>query len=497
MSCENTVLLLSGSQHYDEKRPVTGKIHRFAESVDPLGIAIVAAYARRYGLEVKWMEMEPGQSAKIEAAMEGVKGVFISSRFFDSSLAQEAIDTAHNRGIKSVVGGYAVFNGGVFNTADTRVKGEVEPVTDRLFDDFRSGRLQSLYDSTKLPPYDITGSYVWPDRSIFGRRGSFIRHPQEWERGCTNYCSFCSPTRMQRPEIDDGGNKHVRVRAIPDIIAEIEAMKLKPGDQLFSSDLNTSAIPNELLKELFGYLKRKEIKWYAEGTVSPLVADYEKNGFKDSLIGLMSARNGGGGCYSFLYGADDLIARKVAGSLDKKTAEIKKAVEIFRFTGIPLYLSVVIGLDNHEFPGSFFQIARFLEDVQAPYSFIHIATPYSGTPWGDKVNKEGRIIDNEPSHYNHRRAVHEPKNMTAGELQQGYYWLLKTLYTPASIAKTAAVNSAYGGGSKNLLLGALNAGVPWGVETYLTVLELKARGYLDAKIQKQMDYEYKNWKKGT
>ncbi|MCX6816857.1 MAG: hypothetical protein NTZ93_03260 [Candidatus Beckwithbacteria bacterium] len=492
MSVERRALLLAGPQHYDEKRPAVGKIRKYLEHLDPLGIAIVSSYLKAAGFKTTYAQMSPKGSSALEGLIENVGNVFISARHFDTSMAKEATRIAKLKGKRVIVGGYSpTFSPESFAEADVRVKGEFEPVAEEFMTDLLSGRLKDEYDSRKMEPFDMK-DYVYPDRSIFSKLPGVLeklrRHPQEWQRGCTNYCSFCSPTRMQR-----GGDDEVRYRSAEDIIKEIKQMGLGKGDHLFSTDLNTSAIPREVLYELFTYLNKTGIHWYTEGTVAPLLEDLENFGPDKSLLRLMSAKYGGGGCFSFLYGADDIVTPRVAGSKDKEVTLLAKAEVVFKEMGIPLNLSVVVGLDNHSFPDTFYRHAYILKSLKVPYTFLHLATPYPSTPWGIQMERQGRIKDRDTLHYNHRISVFEPKNMTSDQLQQGYYWLMRTLYTPKEITNTFRNNFDSKMAATNLMLAIIKSGLPWGVETYLSTIELEARGYMDNKIQRDLDAGYKNW----
>ncbi len=486
------VLLLNGPQHFDSRRPLTGELRRWAEHVEPLGIAIVAAYLRDAGFNVSWREMNPQNPEEALENPDSLKAVFISSRFFDSDLARKVIAKANKVKVPVVAGGYGpTFAPDKFKGA-VLVNGEFEPVAEDVIDDLGKGNFEDIYDARNLPPHDIHNNYKWPNRSIFGKiKGLFSslrRVPQEWQRGCYNHCSFCSPTRLQR-----GGSNGIRVRQVGDIIAEIEALGLGRGSYLFSTDLNTSAIPTEALRELFGYLQEKGIRWFTEGTIAPLIEDLEKNGENDSLLAKMSSLNGGG-CYSFLYGADDLIENRVRGSFDKDVANLRGWIDIFQRFGIPLNLSVVVGLDNHIYPESFYTIRQVLEELNPPYTFLHLATPYPGTPWGDKVAKEDRLIEGRTSlDFNHRRVVHIPKRMAPEELQQGYYWLMRTVNSLENNLHSFTNNFDNRLWHKDPILGLLGTGLPWRMETWLTDKELKARGYLDSEIQTDLDKGYKDW----
>jgi len=494
MSAERHALLLAGPQHWDERRPTTGKIRGYLEHLDPLGIAIVSSYLKQSGFETTYATLSPEPlPPSTKALIDIVNCVFISARYFDASMAEEAIKIAKEKGKTVVVGGYGpTFYEEKYAEADALVQGEFEPVAPELMDDLLSKRLKSVYDSRKQDPFNLN-KYIYPDRSIFPKPPKVLpqlhRHAQEWQRGCSNYCSYCSPTRMQR-----GGGDTTRYRSVENIIGEIEQMGLKRGDHLFSVDLNTSSIPRPVLFELFTYLKEKGICWYTEGTIAPLLKDHDEYG-PNSLLNLMSVKagKGEGGCYSFLYGADDITSLKVKGSKDKEIGMLEKAVPIFKEMGIPLNLSVVIGLDDHIYPDTFYRYAYRLKALEVPYSFLHLATPYPSTPWGNMVEKEERIIDRDPLHYNHRSPVFKPKNMTTEELQQGYYWLMRKLYSLKEITHTFQENFDPTMAVKNPLLATIKSGLPWGVETYLSTKELEARGYINNDLQRFLDADYNSW----
>ena len=61
-------------------------------------------------------------------------------------------------------------------------------------------------------------------------------------------------------------------------------------------------------------------------------------------------------------------------------------------------------------------VANSIETVTS-----HIATPYPGTPFYDRMRREGRIIDDDLSHYDTAQVVIRPKNMTPEELYEGYW----------------------------------------------------------------------------
>jgi radical SAM superfamily enzyme YgiQ (UPF0313 family) len=68
-----------------------------------------------------------------------------------------------------------------------------------------------------------------------------------------------------------------------------------------------------------------------------------------------------------------------------------------------------------------------------------IFTPYPGTPSWIRLEKEGRIIDRNWSHYNDANCVFEPKLMSAKQVTDGYLRLWRNFYAGKNFSdKTVA-----------------------------------------------------------
>src|SRR5262245_43155064 len=108
--------------------------------------------------------------------------------------------------------------------ADAVVIGDGEGVWERVLEDFRAGRLRGQYsggNQHSLADYRL-------DRSIYrGKRYAPVELVQ-YGRGCRFACDFCS--------IHAFYGTHLRVRPLPGLVAEIEA--LPPGRLLFFVDDN-------------------------------------------------------------------------------------------------------------------------------------------------------------------------------------------------------------------------------------------------------------------
>ena len=65
---------------------------------------------------------------------------------------------------------------------------------------------------------------------------------------------------------------------------------------------------------------------------------------------------------------------------------------------------------------------------------ISLMVPYPGTPAYARLDREGRIIDDDWRHYNGKtHVVYRPRQMTPDELMAGYEWAKTQFYSPGHI----------------------------------------------------------------
>jgi radical SAM superfamily enzyme YgiQ (UPF0313 family) len=66
---------------------------------------------------------------------------------------------------------------------------------------------------------------------------------------------------------------------------------------------------------------------------------------------------------------------------------------------------------------------------------FHILTPYPGTPLFRKLEKEKRILHRDWDRYDTAHVVFQPRYMTPGELQTGYQWCYRKIFSLQSIMR--------------------------------------------------------------
>ncbi len=291
-------------------------------------------------------------------------------------------------------------------TPATIVIGEFEGLGKILIDDLKNHKLKPTY--MRNTALDLETEYILPDRSILPLN-THVTQTLELGRGCHNKCDFCSATRIQ---------KHVKLRSLEQISKEIDM--LKSHRPIILIDNNLGSYPEEYVKEVFKMLKDKGKYWAGEGTIGQFYNN-------DKILDLMK-----GNCLTFFTGIEDFNG-EIKGATDKEfnkrsTSELKELIQPFKKRDIPCLYSIIFGTDEQIYPNSFESSVKTIRELGV-IVLPHIATPHPGTPWYTKVESEGRILDYDLSHYDHKmHIIHKPKQMTTSELKEGFRKLYSDLF---------------------------------------------------------------------
>ncbi len=142
------------------------------------------------------------------------------------------------------------------------------------------------------------------------------------------------------------------------------------------------------------------------------------------------------GCTGVFIGLESLSDENIAeaGKKSPRAADYGRRVKLLHDYGIQVNGSFVLGFD-HDRKECFQQLAGWIEEHRLESGTFHILTPYPGTPLFRQFAAEGRLLHTDWSRYDTAHAVFRPKQMTPEELELGYDWLYRWLYSPRSIWK--------------------------------------------------------------
>jgi radical SAM superfamily enzyme YgiQ (UPF0313 family) len=116
------------------------------------------------------------------------------------------------------------------------------------------------------------------------------------------------------------------------------------------------------------------------------------------------------------------------------TSELTNLIRKIQSHHIGIHGSFIFGFDGDD-TTIFKKTVEFVQKNNVDLPTFSVLTPFPGTPLRKRLEEEGRIIDNNWSHYDMSHVVFKPKRMSVQELQDGYLWAQKYTCAPRSILK--------------------------------------------------------------
>jgi len=209
-------------------------------------------------------------------------------------------------------------------------------------------------------------------------------------------------------------------REIADVIQEIKAIGTKHIMIIDDNFIGNKPWTYAFLEEL----KPLKIKWNA--AVSINVASDEK------LLDLMKES----GCQGLFIGFESINPDSIADvhKMQNQRDSYEYAVRQIHKRGIMINASFVFGLDG-DTKETFQRTLDWIVKNKIETVTSHILTPYPGTALYHRLKAENRIDEEDLSLYNTAHVVFQPQNMTKQELQEGYLWIYRNVYSFKNILK--------------------------------------------------------------
>lgn len=319
-------------------------------------------------------------------------------------------DWFRNRGSIVILGGLHVLScpEEAEQHADAVVIGEGVQLWPEVLRDVEAGSLKKRYAATYERPYDRDPA---PRRELLPRESFLTTTSLIATRGCHNRCGFCYLST-------EGLHMPYRVREAEDIRKQFEA-----DDQPYAVfiDNNLGSKP-EYLRRLCKALEPLEKIWSAAVTLD--VTD------DPSLVRDMALA----GCTGVFIGFESLADENLSNAHKRtpRTEDYARRVRIFHDNGIQVNGSFVLGFDGDD-ESVFERTADWIEANRLECATFHILTPYPGTPLFWQMEREGRLLHQDWNKYDTAHVVFRPARMTVEELQLGYDWLYRRLFSLRSI----------------------------------------------------------------
>ncbi len=316
------------------------------------------------------------------------------------------------RGAKVILGGLHVMSSPeeCAPHADTLALGEGVQIWGTILRDVETGQLQPTYSGTYMKPYRDDPP---PRRDLVKHREFLTTASLIATRGCHSRCEFCylSTHDLHIP---------YQCREVSQMADEFEAHR-QPYAVFVDNNLGSRP---EYLRALCRALRPLDRIWSA--AVSIDVTE------RPDLIREMALA----GCTGVFIGFESLHPDNITDSRKKspRPEDYARRVAIFHENGIQVNGSFVLGFD-HDRADVFERTVEWIEANRLECATFHILTPYPGTPLYDRMDEQGRILHKEWMMYDTGHVVFRPNHMTCEELEAGYQWCYRRLFSHASIWK--------------------------------------------------------------
>jgi len=312
-------------------------------------------------------------------------------------------------GIFTIVGGPLVsvqeefFDG----LCDVKFVGEAETTWPEFLDDFSRGKpTQDRYQQAQ--PTDMTKA-PRPRYDLL-KVDKYATGALQYSRGCPFQCEFC--------DIIVIFGRKPRVKEPAQLVAELDDMRRAGFHSAFIVDDNfigNKKKAKALLTEIIPWMEKHNypLRLTTEASVD-LANDQElmdlmyQANFRSVFIGIETPRE------SSLKETKKF--QNVRGdSLSDKLARIQNA-------GLDINAGFIVGFDSDD-KDIFEDQFKFIQENGIALAMVGMLQAIPSTPLHKRLKEEGRLVDDPNCNF-------EPKQMTRDELREGYWNLVKRLYTP-------------------------------------------------------------------
>lgn len=251
-------------------------------------------------------------------------------------------------------------------------------------------------DTVPIPDFDL----------VKGWRGRHVV-PVMTSRGCPYDCNFCSVTEMF--------GRRYRAKSPERVMEEIARC---PGGYIFFVDDNFAGDVRRIGR-LLGLMEQR-------GFARPWTAQVRTSITEDpALVARMRAC----GCYWVFVGFESVNPRTLEDLRKRQTVDdILRSVRVFHKRHIRVHGMFILGNDSDE-ANVFRATTDFVCRHKIDTVQFNVLTPLPGTPLFRRLAGEGRLLHRQWRYYDGLHVVFRPKNLTAGELQQGVVSCFSDFYT--------------------------------------------------------------------
>lgn len=375
----------------------------------PLGLATLAAF------------LQPEDEAEIvdqhvqRLDLDNTPDLVVIQVYITNAYRAYAIaDHYRSKGVFVILGGLHVTSMPEEAAAhgDVIFLGPGEETFPQFLKDYRSGQHKKKYVSQTrtlvgIPPIR---------RDLIDRRLYLVPNSIVVTRGCPHHCEFCYKDAFYE------GGKSFYVQQVDDALAEIDRL---PGRHLYFLDDHLLG-HRTFARGLFEGMKGMGRVFQGAATVDSI------------LEGDLIERAADAGLRSIFIGFESLNATNLVQSNKRQNLgrDYERVIQRLHDLGIMINGSFVFGLDGDS-RTVFAETVEWAVNMGITTATFHIATPYPGTAFYQKMREAGRLTTDNWDLYDTRHVVYQPHGMTPEELKNGYDQAYRDFYRWNAIVRAS------------------------------------------------------------
>ena len=297
---------------------------------------------------------------------------------------------------------------------DSILVGEAQGIWPHMVRDYVDGKLKKRYDADPVPSV----GEIPPPR--YDLAESVFRVPvvTEATRGCPHPCTFCQLNIRRLP---------YRTRPVEEVIRDLKATDRLPWwkrkmamllDNNLGGDLSYA---KDLLREV------AKLNFWAVGVQFSIECLRDRE-----FVELLAAAR----CRMAFIGMESLNAESLAGVKKRQNAveEYRASFERLHRRGILTFTGYMFGLEE-DTRDYYADLARRLDETGPMVILSSIAIPLYGTPLYHTVRAEGRITDEDLSHYDGDHLVFRHTRLSDDEVYAAFQNVNREFFSRKNILR--------------------------------------------------------------
>ncbi|MFZ5351480.1 MAG: B12-binding domain-containing radical SAM protein [Bacillota bacterium] len=371
----------------------------------------VAAFAQDFFDDIVFIDEE------IEAIDFNIHFDMVAMSFMtqQASRAFELAMAFKEKGSYLICGGMHATNSAdeVLSYFDTVFIGEGEKTWYEFMEDFKNGCPKRIYENT----YEIDMDTVPAPRYDLLKINAYKTIPIQVSRGCPHNCEFCASTKVYGPKY-----RHKSVEKVMEEIRLIESLKKNP--HIYFTDDNM-LVNKRFALELLEEMQKCNFRWMTHTDIS--VADSD-----EILSKLFSA-----GCRKLVIGFESIVPESLQKVEKWKYNHLKsygESIKKIQSHGVGVWGTFIVGLDDDD-TSVFQRVVDFALDNNLYGAMISVPTPFPGSKLFERLEKENRVMSKHWGSYTLWNVVVKPQKMSVQELQEGFEYTLKQIYSKEAVTK--------------------------------------------------------------